>query len=332
MPNSRIIGTGRAIPSIRVTNEDLAQRMDTSDEWIRQRTGISTRYWAPDDVGPLDLATEASTKAIAAAGIQNEDIDLIILATLSPEHEFPGTSAFLNEALKLPGVPAMDIRCQCTGFLYSLSVANSFIRSGTYQRILVVGTEVHSTGIDISTRGRDVSVLFGDGAGAMVLEVTEEKDRGILSTHLHADGRFANALWIEYPSSAFHPSRMTKDMFDDGRLAPQMDGRLVFKHAVVRLPQVIKEALQFNKLSLDDIDHFLFHQANLRINEMVAGSLGIPASKVHNNIQKYGNTSAAAIPIVLDELIEMGRIEEGQTLCMAGFGSGFTWGSSIVRW
>jgi 3-oxoacyl-[acyl-carrier-protein] synthase-3 len=282
-------------------------------------------------VGPLDLAIEASTKAIEAAGIKNEDIDLIILATLSPQHEFPGTSAFLNEALKLPGVPAMDIRCQCTGFLYSLSVANSFIRSGTYQRILVVGTEVHSTGIDISTRGRDVAVLFGDGAGAVVVEVTEEK-RGILSTHLHADGRFAKALWLEYPSSAVHPSRLSKEMFDGGRLAPQMDGKLVFKHAVVKLPRVIKEALQFNKLSLDDIDHFVFHQANLRINEMVASSLGIPASKIHNNIQKYGNTSAAAIPIVLDELIEMGRIQEGHILCLAGFGSGFTWGSSIVRW
>jgi 3-oxoacyl-[acyl-carrier-protein] synthase-3 len=331
MLRSRIIGTGRSIPPICVTNDDLSKLMDTSDEWIQQRTGISTRYWTPDEVGPLELAVEASNKAIAAAGIKNDDIEMIVVASLSPQHEFPGTSAFLNGALGLPGVPAMDVRCQCTGFLYALSVADSFIRSGSYKRILVVGTEVHSTGIDVSTRGRDVSVLFGDGAGALVLEATEE-DRGILSTHLHADGRYAKALWIEFPSSKLHPVRMTKDMFDDGRIFPQMDGRLVFKHAVVRLPQIIKEALQFNKLSLEEIDHFLFHQANLRINEMVTSSMGIPAPKVHNNIQKYGNTSAAAIPIVLDELIEMGRIEEGHLLCMAGFGSGFTWASILLRW
>lgn len=331
MPNARIIGTGRAIPSICVTNADLAKRMDTTDEWIQQRTGIVQRYWTPDDVGPLALAAEASAKAIASAGIERTDIEMIILASLSPEHDFPGTSAFLNEALDLPGVPAMDIRCQCTGFLYALSVANSFIRSGMYQRILVVGTEVHSTGIDISTRGRDLAVLFGDGSGAVIVEATDE-DRGILSTHLHADGRYARALWLEHPGSGHHPARVTKDMIDKGSIFPQMEGRLVFKHAVVKLPAVINEALQVNKLSLDDIDHFLFHQANLRINEMVAGSLGIPASKVHNNIQKYGNTSAAAIPIVLDELLEMGRVKEGQLLCMAGFGSGFTWGSCILRW
>jgi len=331
MPNARVIGTGRAIPSICVSNDDLAKRMDTSDEWVRQRTGISTRYWTPDDVGPLDLAAEASAKAIAAAGLENQDIDLIVLASLSPQHEFPGTSAFLNEALRLPGVPAMDIRCQCTGFLYALSTANSFIRSEVYKRVLVVGTEVHSTGIDISTRGRDVAVIFGDGAGALVLEATDE-DRGILSAHLHADGRYARALWIEHPSSAHHPVRVTAEMAEQGTIFPKMEGRLVFKHAVVKLPEVINEALQFNKLSLDDIDHFLFHQANLRINEMVASSLGIPDEKVYNNIQKYGNTSAAAIPILLDELVEMGRVEPGQLLCMAGFGSGFTWGSSILRW
>jgi 3-oxoacyl-[acyl-carrier-protein] synthase-3 len=331
MPNARLIGTGRAIPSICVTNEDLTKRMDTSDEWIQQRSGIVTRYWTPDDVGPLDLAVEASTKAIQSAGLKNEDIELIVLATLSPQHEFPGTSAFLNERLGIPGVPAMDVRAQCTGFLYSLAIADSFIRTGTYRRILVVGTEVHSTGIEISTRGRDVAVLFGDGAGALVLEATDE-DRGILSNHLHADGRYVKALWIEYPSSAHHPARLTKEALDDGRFFPKMEGRLVFKHAVVRLPEVINEALAHNKLSLDDIDHFLFHQANLRINEFVAGSLGIPEAKFYNNIQKYGNTSAAAIPILLDELREMGRIREGHLLLMAGFGSGFTWGANIIRW
>jgi 3-oxoacyl-[acyl-carrier-protein] synthase-3 len=305
--------------------------MDTSDEWIQQRSGIKTRYWAPDGVGPVDLAAEASEKAIAAAGLQNEDIEMIVLATLASQHDFPGTSAFLNEKLGLPGVPAMDIRAQCTGFLYSLSIADAFIRSGRYRRVLVVGAEVHSTGIDISTRGRDVAVLFGDGAGAVVLEATPQ-DVGIRSVHLHADGRYAKSLWIEFPSSAHHPTRITKEIIEQGRHFPKMEGRLVFKHAVMKLPEVINEALAHNKLSLDDIDHFLFHQANLRINEFVAGSLGIPDGKLHSNIQKYGNTSAAAIPILLDELLESGNLSEGQNLLMAGFGSGFTWGSAIVRW
>ena len=331
MPNARIIGTGRAIPTICVTNDDLAKRMDTSDEWIRQRTGISTRYWTEDGVGALALATEASKNAIADAGLKNDDIDMILLATLSPEHEFPGTSAFLNAALDIPGVPAMDVRCQCTGILYALSTANSFIRSEAYQRILVVGTEVHSTGLDISDRGRDVSVIFGDGAGAIILEATDE-DRGIMSSHLHADGRYAKALWLEHPGSANHPVRITREMFEEGTVFPKMQGRLVFKHAVMKLPEVIKESLQYNKLALDDIDHFLFHQANLRINEFVATSLGIPESKLTNNIQKYGNTSAAAIPILLNELLETGRVKEGELLCLAGFGSGFTWGSVIIRW
>jgi 3-oxoacyl-[acyl-carrier-protein] synthase-3 len=331
MPSARITGTGRYIPERCVTNEELTRYMDTTDEWIQQRTGIQTRYWTVDGQSSAEMSKVASEKAIAAAGLRNDDIEMIILATLSPDHEFPGTSAFLNERLGLPGVPAMDIRCQCTGFLYALSLANGFIRSGTYRRVLVVGTEIHSTGIDISTRGRDVAVLFGDGAAAVVLEATDE-DRGILSTHLHADGRYAKALWIEAPSSCVHPARLSPEMMEDGRAFPKMEGRLVFKHAVVKMPEVINEALQLNKLSLDDIDHFLFHQANLRINEFVAGSLGIPEGKLYSNIQKYGNTSAAAIPILLDELLEMGRIQEGQLLLMAGFGSGFTWGSALIRW
>ena len=338
MPNARIIGTGRAIPTVLVTNEDLAQRIDTSNEvrhrldrWIRRRSGIGARYWAADGVSGCDLATEASRKALAASGIEADDLDMIVLATLSPDHFFPGTSAFLNERLEIPGVPAMDVHCQCTGFLYALSVANSFIRSQTYRRILVVGSEIHSTGLDLTDRGRDVSILFGDGAAAVVLEATEE-DRGILSTHLHADGRYAKSLWTEAPGSSHHPQRISAEMIENGSIYPKMDGQLVFKHAVVKLSEVVNEALQHNKLGLDDIDHFLFHQANLRINEFVAGSLGIPDEKVYNNIQKYGNTSAAAIPLLLDELVEMDRVKEGQLLLMAGFGSGFTWGSSVIRW
>jgi 3-oxoacyl-[acyl-carrier-protein] synthase-3 len=331
MPNACITGTGRTIPSVCVTNEDLAKRMDTSDEWIRQRTGIQTRYWAADGVSGCDLAAEAAGKAIAAAGLQNDDIEMIVLATLSSDAFFPGTSAFLNARLGLPGVPALDIRCQCTGFLYALTVADQFIRAGVYRRVLLVGVEIHSTGIELSNRGRDVSVLFGDGAGAFVLEAGPE-DRGVLSSHLHADGRFAKALWTEAPGSCYHPIRLSKEMMDEGMIYPKMDGRLVFKHAVEKLPQVINEALQYNKLSLEDIDHFVFHQANLRINEFVAKSLGIPEAKVYNNIQKYGNTSAAAIPILLDELVEGGRVQDGQLVLMAGFGSGFTWGSAVVRW
>jgi 3-oxoacyl-[acyl-carrier-protein] synthase-3 len=338
MPNARIIGTGRAIPTVLVTNEDLTRKMDLPNEmgdrldrWVRRRSGIATRYWAADGVSGCDLAAEASGKALAAAGIEANDLEMIVLATLSPDHFFPGTSAFLNERLGIPGVPAMDVHCQCTGFLYALSVANSFIRSGTYRRILVVGSEIHSTGLDLTDRGRDVSILFGDGAGAVVIEATDE-ERGILSAHLHADGRFAKSLWTEAPASSQHPARISVEMIENGSIYPQMDGRAVFKHAVVKLPEVINEALRYNKLALDAIDHFLFHQANLRINEFVAGSLGIPDEKVYSNIQKYGNTSAAAIPILLDELLEMGRLKEGQLLLMAGFGSGFTWGSSVIRW
>jgi 3-oxoacyl-[acyl-carrier-protein] synthase-3 len=338
MPNARITGTGRAIPTVLLTNEDLARRLGTPgevgnrlDRWIRRRSGIATRSWAADGVSGCDLAAEASGKALTASGLDASDLEMIVLATLSPDHFFPGTSAFLNERLGIPGVPAMDVHCQCTGFLYALSVANSFIRSGTYRRILVVGSEIHSTGLDLTDRGRDVSILFGDGAGAVVVEATEE-DRGILSAHLHADGRFAKSLWVDAPGSSHHPSRISTEMIENGSVYPKMDGRMVFKQAVLRLPEVINEALQHNKINLDNIDHFLFHQANLRINEFVASSLGIPEEKVHNNIQKHGNTSAAAIPILLDELLEAGRVKEGQLLLMAGFGSGFTWGSSVIRW
>jgi 3-oxoacyl-[acyl-carrier-protein] synthase-3 len=314
-----------------VTNEDLTRRMDTSDEWIRQRSGIATRYWTSDGQSGCDLAAEASGKALAAAGLESRDVELIILATLSPDHYFPGTSALLNARLGVPGVPAMDVRAQCTGFLYALSMADAFIRAGRHRRILVVGVEIHSTGIDVSTRGRDIAVLFGDGAGAVVVEATDD-ERGVLSIHLHADGRFAKALWCAAPGSVYHPGLLSAKMLDEGMVYPKMEGRLVFKHAVVRLPEAIQEALEHNKLALSDIDHFLFHQANRRINEFVAASLGIPDDKVHHNIQRYGNTSAAAIPILLDELVNEGRIADGQLLLLAGFGSGFTWGSSVMRW
>jgi 3-oxoacyl-[acyl-carrier-protein] synthase-3 len=225
----------------------------------------------------------------------------------------------------------MDIRCQCTGFLYALHVGALYVGSGQYERVLVVGTEAHSTGLDVSTRGRDVTVIFGDGAGAVVLGPSDDAERGILSFHLHAEGRHAKKLWTEAPGCAFSP-RITPEMLDEGRHYPKMDGRFVFKHAVTRLPEVIHEALETNKCAVEDVDLFLFHQANLRINEFVAGQLGIPAEKCHHTIQRYGNCSAASIPMGLDECVRAGQLREGSLVMMAGFGSGFTWGSALIRW
>jgi 3-oxoacyl-[acyl-carrier-protein] synthase-3 len=328
---ARIAGTGMYVPPRVVTNRDLEQRMDTSDEWIQQRTGILERRWVDEGTGPLDLAYEASVRAIDAAGIAPEDLDAIVLASLSPQHEFPGTSAFLQDRLGISEIPAMDIRCQCTGFLYALHVGSLYVGSGQYARVLVVGTEVHSTGIDVSTAGRDVAVIFGDGAGAVVLSPSDDAEHGVLSVHLHAEGKHADKLWVEAPGSKFHP-RITHELIDQGRHWPRMDGRFVFKHAVSRMPEVIREALDANKFQIEDVDLFLFHQANLRINEYVAAQMGIPPERVHHNIQRYGNCSAASIPMCLDECVREGRLEEGHLVLMAGFGSGFTWGSALMRW
>ena len=325
-----IAGTGMYVPPRVVTNEELAKLMDTSDEWIVQRTGIRTRHHVDPGTGPADLAKEASMRALEAAGLEARDLDAIVLASLSPHHEFPGTSAFLQALLGISEIPAMDVRCQCTGFLYALQVGRLFVESGQYPRVLVVGTEVHSTGIEFTTRGRDVTVIFGDGAGAVVLEPAEG-ERGVLSVHLHTQGEFARKLWVEAPGSVFQP-RIDQALIDDGRHYPQMDGRFVFKHAVTRMPEVMREALDKNQLKLEEIDLFLFHQANLRINEYVAAQAGIPPEKVYNNIEVYGNCSAAAIPMCLDECVRQGRVPEGARVLMCGFGSGFTWGASVVRW
>ncbi len=327
---SRIAGLGHFLPERVVTNADLAGLMDTSDEWIRQRTGIEERRWVEGNVGPAELAENAARQALAEAGLEPTDLDLILFATLSPDLNFPGSSCLLQARLGCPGIATLDIRNQCTGFVYGLAVADQFIRAGTMKNILVVGAEVHSTGLDISTRGRDVTVLFGDGAGAAVLTATEGESR-LLDSRLHADGAHHEILMVEAPASRSNP-RLTEAMLAEGRHYPSMQGRAVFKHAVERLPEVVGEVLAGNGYDLDDVDVLVPHQANLRINQMAARSLGLPEHKVVHNIQRYGNTTAASIPIALHEAVVDGRVQPGHLVVLAAFGAGLTWGASLIRW
>jgi 3-oxoacyl-[acyl-carrier-protein] synthase-3 len=334
MIRARIRGTGMYVPDRVVTNHDLEKLMDTSDEWIRQRSGIVERRFVSEGETPALLAERAARAALEAARVEPGEIGCIVLATLSAQAEFPGTSFFLQEALGLDDTPCFDLRAQCTGFVYALGVADSFVRAGAFERVLVVGCEVHSTGVDLSTEGRDVAVLFGDGAGAVVVEANRdpEDSSGILAVRLHAEGRYARKLWIEAPGSGFQPHRIDARMIAERRHFPKMDGRFVFKHAVTRMPEVLEEALEAAGVKREDVDLFLFHQANLRINEYVADQLGIPAEKTWNNIQRYGNCSAASIPILLAECVREGRLAPGRLVSMTGFGSGFSWGSAVVRW
>ena len=331
---TRIVGTGLAVPERVVTNHDLEQRMDTSDEWIRQRSGIVERRHVSEGETPATLAEAAARRALESAGVAADELDAIVLATLSPEHEFPGTSFFLHHRLGVPEIPCFDLRAQCSGFLYSLATADAFIRSGGMRRVLVVGCEVHSTGLDLTTRGRDVGVLFGDGAGAVVVEANADPEdlSGVLAVRMHAQGEHASRLWLEAPGSSFFPQRLTVEMFEEGRHFPKMDGRFVFKHAVTRMPEVLRETLDAAGVKQDDVALFLFHQANLRINEAVAERLGIPAEKVFNTIDRFANTTAATIPLGMHEALKAGRLQEGMTVCLAAFGSGFTWGSILLRW
>lgn len=326
------LGLGHYVPERRVTNQELTALMDTTDEWIVERTGIRQRYWVPHEMGGSELAEHAAREALERAGLSPADIDCIILATLSPEHTFPGTACFLQARLGIPGIPAVDIRNQCSGFIYGLSIADAWIRAGQYRRILLVGAEVHSTGLDISTRGRDVACLFGDAAAVAVLGADDGGERGVLSTHLHADGRFAKALWIEAPGSRFHPLRISHQMLDEGRHFPKMNGRQVFTAAVQRMPEVIHECLKANGLTIDDVALLVPHQANQRITEMVARQLGIPMERVASNIERYGNTTAASIPLCLYEAERDGRLRRGDLVVLASFGAGFTWASAAVRW
>lgn len=335
MMRSRIIGSGSYLPARKVSNDDLSKLMDTSDEWIFQRSGIKFRHYATKEQSSSDLGVIASERAIQNAGIKKEDIDLIICTTISPDHEFPGTGCFLQAKLGLPGVPALDVRQQCSSFSYALAQADAFIRMGMYKKILITACEIQSKALDFSTEGRDVSVLFGDGAGALVVEAVEVKDpkkeRCVLSSHLHADGQYAKELWLQAPGSAY-PEFMSHSMVDNREDHPKMNGKLVFVHAVTKMQEAVKEALAFNSLTVGDIDLFMFHQANIRINEATAKALGIPAEKIFSTIERFGNTTTATIPLGLDTAAKEGKLKPGMLVCSAAFGSGFTWASSIYRW
>lgn len=330
---TKILGTGRYLPERVVTNNDLTEFMETSDEWIQQRTGIKERRWIAEETGTSDLAFEASKKALEAAKLQPGDIDAIIFATLSPDYTFPGSGCLLNALLDIPGVPALDIRNQCSGFIYGTQVADSWIRSGLYKNVLMVGAEIHSSGLDMSTRGRDVSVIFGDGAGAVIFGPTDAANdaSGVLSTRVGADGRYAKELTVDLPGSKYLPRTANADN-NDPRWFPTMNGREVFKHASRKMPKILLEALGDAGLGAKDIDLLIPHQANLRISEAVQKILELPSDKVYNNIQKYGNTTAASIPIALDECIREGRLKRGDLLATAAFGAGFTWGSAVIRY
>lgn len=336
MFNSEIIGCGMYVPPGVVTNNDLSKMMETSHEWIVQRSGIEERRWVTPDVTTTDLGLKAAEEAIKNAGIDKKEIDCIIFAHLSPDHDFPGNACFLQPKLGLTGIPAIDVRQQCSGFIYSMSIADAFIKSGQYKTILIVGAEIHSKGLNKTTAGRDVAVLFGDGAGAIIMRRKEVKDclkdSFVWSTHLFAEGQNAKELWTEAPGMALGENRMDHQMIEAGKHFPYMNGKKVFANAVKRLCECTMLALETNKLKLEDIDLFLFHQANMRINQMVANELKIPEEKVFNTIQKYGNTTAATIPIGMAEAMKAGKLKKGSLVASAVFGSGFTWASSVYRW
>ncbi|MBS9774122.1 MAG: ketoacyl-ACP synthase III [Tenacibaculum sp.] len=335
MYSSKIIGLGYYVPENVVTNDDLSKIMDTNDEWIQERTGIKERRWIDPKSGDTTaiMGSKAAKIAIERAGLTKDDIDFIIFATLSPDMYFPGGGVLLQDLLDMPTVGALDIRNQCSGFIYGLSVADQFIKTGMYKNVLVVGSENHSGGLDKTTRGRNVSVIFGDGAGAAVLSRCEEKGKGILSTHLHSEGKYAKELTIENPSTnKWIPEFIKENNHDDVSYYPYMNGQFVFKHAVVRFSEVIMEGLMANNLQKDDISLLIPHQANLRISQFIQKKLGLADGKVFNNIMKYGNTTAASVVIALTEAFEEGRIKDNDIVVLAAFGSGFTWGSVVIRW
>lgn len=336
MYNSKIIGVGHYVPDNIVTNDDLAKIIDTNDEWIQERTGIKERRWAKeeDKETTFTMGLEAAKRAIKNSGLDKDDIDFIIFATLSPDYYFPGPGVQIQEALDIKTVGALDVRNQCSGFVYAVSVADQFIKTGMYKNILVIGSELQSHGIDKTTRGRNISVIFGDGAGAAVLSREEDLSKGILSTHLHSEGKHALELATEAPGMG---TRWVTDIIeennpDDLSYFPYMNGQFVFKHAVARFSEVIIEGLVKNNLPKEAIDLLIPHQANLRISQFIQKKFGLSDDQVFNNIQKYGNTTAASIPIALSEAWEEGRIKDGDVVVLAAFGSGFTWGSVIIKW
>lgn len=348
MHQSKIAGIGYYVPKNVYTNTDLSRFMDTNDEWIQERTGIKERRFADrNEETTTTMGIEAAKIAIERAGITAKDVDFIVFATLSPDYYFPGCGVLLQREMGMGEIGALDIRNQCSGFVYALSVADQFVKTGMYKNVLVVGSEKHSFAMDFETRSRNVSVIFGDGAGAVILQPTDAKGKGILSTHLHSDGTDAEILAMYYPGShankwmkdkpAFPDQElgglfMTPEILESGAALPYMDGPAVFKKAVVKFPEVIKEALAANNLTEKDIDMLVPHQANLRISQYVQNLLGLGDDQVFNNIQKYGNTTAASVPIALCEAWEAGKIKDGDLVCLAAFGSGFTWASALIRW
>ena len=330
MNSSKIIGMGFHVPENVITNETLSQTIDTSDEWIQARSGIKERRWATEDISTFDLAHQASLNAISDADIDPQEIDMIIVGTLSSDYFFPGVSAQLQESLKLNTIGAFDIKAACSAFIYSLSIADQFIKTGMAKNILVVGAEAQTKLIDKSTRGRDIAVLFGDGAGAAILQKSNDQSQ-ILSTHLHCEGKNIKNLWMQAPGTSTG-SWFKTNTFDSERFSPHMNGREVFRNAVKRFPEVINEALAHNKLSINDIKLIIPHQANFRISQAVANKMNVDMKVVYSNIHKYGNTTAASIPIALTEAVEEGHIIKGDYIILAAFGAGYTWASAAIKW
>lgn len=332
MPYSKIVALGHHLPETVITNQYLSTVMDTSDEWIIERTGIQERRWmdpAKDTVA--NMAAKATRMALKRANLTEKDIEFIVFATITPDYFFPGSGVLLQRELGLAGIGALDIRNACSGFIYALSTADQFIKSGMYKTILVVGAEIQSTALDVSDRGRNTAVIFGDGAGAAILQASEKP--GILSTHLHSDGRFAEELYVKDPgSSRPRKERQPEQVLDTTSWKVVMNGSQVFKHAVVRFIEVINEALQANHLKKEEINLLVPHQANLRISQYVQEKLALRDDQVFNNIMRYGNTTAASIPIALSEAWAEGRVKENDVICLAAFGSGFTWASALIRW
>ncbi len=331
MPNPYISGTGFYLPPRIVTNDELSTYMDTSDEWIQERTGIKERHYVEKGEGPSDIAIPATKQALNAAGLKVSDIDFIIFATSTPDFYAPGSGCLLQEKMGFNEIGALDIRVQCSGFIYGLSIAEQYIRTGTFKNILLIGAEVQSTAMDLTNAGRDTAIIFGDGAGAAIISATDE-DRGVLSTHMHSEGKYLKELWLESPASNAGYPRINKEALDEGKQFLKMNGKEVFRHAVTRFPEVINEALEANNLTSENIDLLIPHQANLRITQMVQKRLSLRNEQVFSNIHKYGNTTAATIPIALAEAFNEGKIKDGDLLVLAAFGAGFTWASAIMKW
>lgn len=332
MRKSRITGVGHYLPKNIVTNEDLSQMMDTNNEWIVERTGIQERRWFTPGVDTVtSMSAAASKMAIERAGIHTKEVDFIVFATITPDYFIPGNGVLVQRELGLQGIGALDIRNACSGFIYALSVADQFVKTGMYRCVLVVGAEIQSSALDKSTEGRSSAVIFADGAGAAIVQAAGAGEHGILSTHLHADGDYAEELYVRDPGSS-REERLSVQLIESGSFNMQMNGSAVFKHAVEKFQAVIHEALQYNKMQTADIDLLIPHQANLRISHFIQGKLGLPDDKVFNNIMRYGNTTAATIPIALSEAWGQGRIKDGDLICLAAFGSGFSWASALLKW